>query len=153
MPPRRLALQRPASLPIAPLRQPQTDTAVHLIFSSLVFCYLFTLHGLCFTLSNYGSDSSFSIHIGEIILRKISKCFCQVEPTPCTLLTNVATASSTAESGFFTNCTTETTPKKIIRIALIKPTDTAAHLIFWSLAFCYFERVKNNTCNTNKLTV
>ena len=48
---RRLALQRPASLPTALPRQPQkvvqialikpTDAAVHLIFRSLVFCYIF----------------------------------------------------------------------------------------------------------------
>ena len=44
-------------------------------------------------------------------------------------LINAATAPSTATSNVFTNCATETTPKKVVQIALIKPTDAAVHLI------------------------
>ena len=40
-------------------------------------------------------------------------------------LTNAATAPSTAASGVFTNCATETTPKKVVQIAHIKPTNAA----------------------------
>ena len=52
-------------------------------------------------------------------------------------LINAATVPSTAAFGIFTNCTTKTTPEKVVQIELIKATDTVVHLMFRNLEFLF----------------
>ena len=52
-------------------------------------------------------------------------------------LTNAATVPSTAASGAFVSCATETTTK-VVQTAFIKPTDAAVHLIYYELNILLF---------------
>ena len=81
------------------------DTDSHKIF-------LFALHGLFYSLKLGQRLSPFSIHNGEIILRKNSRCFRLSRAHAMQALTKAASAPSTAASGVFTICATETTPQK-----------------------------------------
>ena len=51
--------------------------------------------------------------------------------------THAMQALTNAASNVFTNCATETTPKKVVQIVLIKSTEAAVHLIFRSLVFLF----------------
>ena len=66
-----------------------------------------------------------------------------VRPTLRKVWSNAATSPSTAAPNIFTNCATETIPKKIVQIVLMKITGAAVHLVFRSLVFliylCYMD--------------
>ena len=97
---------------------PDALADLSLSLSHLFYC------GFCCALANGEIVKAISVDLDHNVLKEQLDldfhCFWWQTQT-MHALTNAATAPSTAASSLFTNCATETTPKKFVQIALIKP--------------------------------